>query len=158
MIRVSHLQGTSGFPLRGQLRVGQLQPPPSPHSAPHAPKSQAMGICHQNKWPAIPAGSKSWEQMVFCLNNCFEQQFIFQDGFFFFFNYVGSLIRLRHKNNFQCTDNKCLHLRESAELKLPTLANHHLPGLEKPHNQRPQYEILRGDGKRSQTRDNALLT
>lgn len=66
---------------RGQLKVGQLHPHYTPHSC-SCSKPQSKGICQQNKWPAIPAGSKSWEQMVFCLNNCFQQQFPFQDGFF----------------------------------------------------------------------------
>jgi hypothetical protein len=74
----------------------------TPHSTAHS-KPQSKGICHQNKWPAILAGSKSWEQMVFCLNNCFQQQFLFQDGFF---SYSACLlIRLRHINisNVQIT-------------------------------------------------------
>lgn len=66
-------------PLRGQLRVDQLRPPPPLYAA--ASKPQLKGICHQNKWPAITAGSKIWEQMVFCLNICFQQQFPFQDSF-----------------------------------------------------------------------------
>lgn len=39
-----------------------------------------------------------------------------------------------------------LHLRESAALRLPTLVNHCLPGLEGPENQTLQCETSRGEG------------
>lgn len=126
--------------------MGQLHLPPLPHAAAHASKPQSKGICHQNKWPGIPAGSKNWEQMVFSLNNCFQQQFPFQSGFIIIIILLCLFTnQFETHKYFQCTDNKYLYLRESTALRLPTPVNHHLPGLEGSEKQKLQCEIPRGE-------------